>query len=63
MSCGKAANSILNDYTLSHKQYNYSFSCSSLVDHTRVTLTPIEGAEHDYINANFIDVSTNNSLH
>ena len=62
MSCSKAANSIVNYYTLSRKQYNYLFSCS-LVDHTRVTLTPIEGAEHDYINANFIDVSTNNSLH
>lgn len=28
-----------------------------VVDETRVILTPIEGAEHDYINANFIDVS------
>lgn len=27
------------------------------VDETRVTLNPIEGAEHDYINANFINVS------
>ena len=26
-------------------------------DHSRVTLTPIEGHEHDYINGNFIDVS------
>ena len=30
---------------------------SVTVDETRVILTPIEGAEHDYINANFIDVS------
>ena len=31
-----------------------------VVDKTRVVLTPIEGAEHDYINANFIDVSYSN---
>ena len=25
-------------------------------DHSRVHLIPVEGAEHDYVNANFIDV-------
>ena len=25
-------------------------------DQSRVTLTPIEGYEHDYINGNFVDV-------
>ena len=28
------------------------------VDHSRCILKPVEGHEHDYINANFIDVST-----
>ena len=28
-------------------------------DHSRVTLKPIEGYEHDYINGNFIDVREN----
>ena len=32
------------------------------VDETRVVLTPIEGAKHDYINANFIDVSNSVGL-
>ena len=27
------------------------------VDETRVVLKPIEGAEHDYVDANFIEVS------
>ncbi len=27
------------------------------VEETRVTVTPVEGAEYDYVNANFIDVS------
>lgn len=31
--------------------------CMYAVDETRVTLKPEEGAEHDYVNANFIDVS------
>ncbi len=28
-----------------------------VVDETRVTLNPLEGYEHDYINASFIKVS------
>ena len=28
-----------------------------IVDETRVVLTPVEGVEHDYINANIVDVS------
>ena len=33
--------------------YNYNQHTD---DHSRVTITPIEGHPHDYINANFLSV-------
>ena len=32
-------------------------------DHSRVVLTPVEGAEHDYINGNFVPVRITQFTH